>query len=46
MDLNADGDVVGFSNPPGPGDPEGEFIAQAFFWAHGAATATRVGTLE
>jgi probable HAF family extracellular repeat protein len=38
MDINAQGDVVGFSNPPGAGDPEGEFIARAFHWTHGAAT--------
>ena len=46
MDINAQGDVVGFSNPPGPGDPEGEFLAQAFFWPNGASSATRIGTLE
>ena len=46
MDINAAGDVVGFSNPPGPGDPEGEFIAQAFFWPNGASTATPIGTLD
>ena len=46
MDINADGDVAGFSNPPGPGDPEGEFIAQAFFWPNGGSTATRIGTLD
>ena len=45
MDINAQGDVVGFSNPPGVGDPEGEFISHAFFWANGAATATDIGTL-
>jgi probable HAF family extracellular repeat protein len=32
MAINARGDVVGFSNPPGPGDPEGDFIAHAFLW--------------
>jgi probable HAF family extracellular repeat protein len=46
MDINAQGDVVGFSNPPGPGDPEGEFLAQAFFWPNGTSSATRIGTLE
>jgi probable HAF family extracellular repeat protein len=46
MDINGAGDVVGFSNPPGPGDPEGEFIAQAFFWGNGSATATPIGTLD
>lgn len=39
MDVNAQGDVVGFSNPPGAGDPEGEFIARAFRWVYGAAKA-------
>ena len=39
MDINAQGDVVGFSNPPGAGDPEGEFIARAFRWVNGAAKA-------
>ncbi len=46
MDINDQGDVVGFSNPPGAGDPEGEFIAQAFLWTYGATTATRIGTLD
>ena len=46
MDLNERGDVVGFSNPPLPGDPEGEFVAQAFLWAHGAAQAVNLGTLD
>ena len=45
MDINAQGDVVGFSNPPGAGDPEGEFIARAFRWAYGAATADDLGAL-
>jgi probable HAF family extracellular repeat protein len=44
MDINARGDVVGFSNPPGPGDPEGDFIAHAFLWT-GADTAIDLGTL-
>lgn len=45
MDLNQAGDVVGFSNPEGPGDPQGDFIAQAFLWVHGAATAVKIGVL-
>jgi probable HAF family extracellular repeat protein len=45
MDINAQGDVVGFSNPPGSGDP-GDFLAQAFFLANGSATATPIGTLD
>ena len=32
MDINDQGDVVGFSNPPGAGDPEGDFISRAFCW--------------
>ncbi|MFL5495482.1 MAG: DUF3466 family protein [Gemmatimonadales bacterium] len=46
MDINAQGDVVGFSNPPGPGDPEGEFIARAFHWTHGAAEVDDLKALE
>ena len=46
MDINAQGDVVGFSNPPGPGDPEGEFIARAFHWVHGAAKVDDLEALE
>ena len=46
MDVNAHGDVVGFSNPPLPGDPEGEFLARAFYWAYGAAEADSIGVLE
>ena len=46
MNVNANGDVVGVSNPPGPGDPEGEFIARAFYWAYGAAEADSIGVLE
>jgi probable HAF family extracellular repeat protein len=46
MDINERGDVVGFSNPPGPGDPEGEFIARAFFWRNGAARARNLGGLD
>ncbi|HEU4799832.1 MAG TPA: hypothetical protein VFS94_04315 [Gemmatimonadales bacterium] len=45
MDINEHGDVVGFSNPAGPGDPEGEFIAQAFLWSPQGGT-TPLGTLE
>jgi probable HAF family extracellular repeat protein len=45
MDINDAGDVVGFSNPPGPGDPEGEFIAHAFLWRNGSASARDLGTL-
>ena len=45
MDINARGDVVGFSNPPGAGDPEGEFISRAFFWSRGSKTALDLGTL-
>jgi probable HAF family extracellular repeat protein len=45
MDLNEAGDVVGFSNPEGPGDPEGDFISLAFLWMHGADTAVRIGAL-
>jgi len=46
MDINAQGDVVGFSNPDEAGDPEGEFISRAFLWIHGAATAKDLGTLD
>ncbi|MEP6688921.1 MAG: hypothetical protein ABJC36_11285, partial [Gemmatimonadales bacterium] len=46
MDINAQGDVVGFSNPPGAGDPEGEFIARAFHWTYGAATADDLKALD
>jgi probable HAF family extracellular repeat protein len=45
MDINAHSDVVGFSNPPGE-DPEGDFIAQAFFWANGASEVEKIGTLD
>jgi probable HAF family extracellular repeat protein len=45
MDINANGDVVGFSNPPGPGDPDGDFIARGFYWAYGAAEADTTGVL-
>jgi probable HAF family extracellular repeat protein len=46
MDINRQGDVVGFSNPDLPGDTEGEFVAQAFLWVHGSAVAVNVGTLD
>jgi probable HAF family extracellular repeat protein len=46
MDIDAAGDVAGFSNPPGAGDPEGDFIAHAFLWTDGAATAIDLGTLN
>src|SRR5438046_2301112 len=45
MDINASGDVVGFSNPVGPGDPEGDFISHAFLWARGTDKAQDLGTL-
>jgi probable HAF family extracellular repeat protein len=45
MDINANGDVVGFSNPPGPGDPDGDFIARGFYWAFGAAEADSISVL-
>jgi probable HAF family extracellular repeat protein len=45
MDINAAGDVVGFSNPPGE-NPEGDFIAQAFHWANGAPEVDKIGTLD
>jgi probable HAF family extracellular repeat protein len=45
MDINAQGDVVGFSNPNEPGDEIGEFIARAFYWPNGATEAVDLGTL-
>ncbi|MDP9206304.1 MAG: hypothetical protein M3P12_12775 [Gemmatimonadota bacterium] len=45
MDINALGDVVGFSNPPEPGDEVGDFISRAFLWINGAPTATDLKTL-
>jgi probable HAF family extracellular repeat protein len=45
MDINAQGDVVGFSNPDEPGDEIGEFISRAFYWPYGAAKAKDLGTL-
>lgn len=44
MDINAQGDVVGFSNPPGE-NPAGDFISHAFLWTYGSATALDLGTL-
>jgi probable HAF family extracellular repeat protein len=46
MDINAQGDVVGFSNPDEPGDELGEFLSHAFLWISGAAQATDLGTLD
>lgn len=46
MDINDQGDVVGFSNPPGPGDPIGDFIAHAFLWLSGSSSALDLGTLD
>jgi probable HAF family extracellular repeat protein len=46
MDINEWGDVVGFANPPGPGDPEGEFIAHAFLLTKGSRIAKDIGTLD
>lgn len=45
MDINEKGHVVGFSNPPEPGDP-GEFVSQAFLWINGSAIAKNLGTLD
>ena len=45
MDVNAQGDVVGFSNPDESGDREGEFISRAFLWTDGAGEALDLGTL-
>jgi probable HAF family extracellular repeat protein len=45
MDINAQGDVVGFSNPDEPGDEVGDFISRAFYWPFGAAEAEDLGTL-
>ena len=46
MDINRQGDVVGFSNPDLPGDAEGDFLAQAFLWVRGSAIAVNIGTLD
>ena len=45
MDINAQGDVVGFSNPAEPGDEVGEFISRAFLWLNGSSTAKDLKTL-
>ena len=45
MAINERGDVVGFSNPPGAGDPEGDFIAHAFLWTRHSENAQDLGTL-
>jgi len=45
MDINAQGDVVGFSNPDEPGDEIGDFIPRAFHWPYGAAEAKDLRTL-
>jgi uncharacterized membrane protein len=46
MDINERGDVVGFSNPEGEGDPEGAFIAHAFYWRHGSDRVKDLGVLD
>jgi len=46
MDINDQGDVVGFSNPDEPGDETGDFISRAFYWPYGATQAVDLGTLE
>jgi probable HAF family extracellular repeat protein len=46
MDINQQGDVVGFSNPDEPGDEIGDFISRAFYWPYGAAEAEDLGTLD
>jgi probable HAF family extracellular repeat protein len=46
MDINQQGDVVGFSNPDEPGDEVGDFISRGFYWPHGADEATDLGTLN
>ena len=45
MDINAKGDVTGFSNPPLPGDVNGDFLGHAFYWRYGADRAVDLGTL-
>jgi probable HAF family extracellular repeat protein len=45
MDINGQGDVVGFSNPPGE-NPLGDFIAHGFLWINGAAKATDLKALS
>lgn len=44
MDINERGDVVGFSNPAGAGDP-GDFIAHAFLRSKHSHRALDLGTL-
>jgi probable HAF family extracellular repeat protein len=46
MDINRQGDVVGFSNPDEPGDEVGDFISRAFLWINGSAEAIDLGTLD
>ncbi|HYV31941.1 MAG TPA: hypothetical protein VEO53_12665 [Candidatus Binatia bacterium] len=46
MAISSRGDVVGFSNPAGPGDPEGDFIAHAFLWTRGSEKAQDLGVLD
>jgi probable HAF family extracellular repeat protein len=46
MDINAQGDVVGFSNPDEPGDEIGDFISRGFYWPYSAAEAVDLGTLS
>jgi len=45
MDINERGDVVGFSNPPSPGDVAGDFLANGFFWAKGSAVVAQINPL-
>jgi uncharacterized membrane protein len=45
MDLNERGDVTGFANPAGAGDSVGDFLARAFYWQYGSATARDLKTL-
>jgi probable HAF family extracellular repeat protein len=46
MDINAQGDIAGFSNPDEPGDEIGDFIARAFYLPNGADKAVDLGTLS
>lgn len=46
MDINEAGDVVGFSNPPGGGDPNGDFQARGFLWVAGSTGVIDLGTLD
>jgi probable HAF family extracellular repeat protein len=45
MDINEQGDVVGFSNPPSAGDLAGDFLSNGFFWANGSATVEQIKPL-